>query len=130
MPYNIRDIQIDTSGLDAMIHKNPQKFADVVGKTCFRILSKARMVTPRDPARPPKDESQPVSGALRANSDVVKVDPIGLTQRVEYYQEYAAAQELGYPAGNLPARPFLTPSTEQEAAQFVEDLGKVMRNEA
>ena len=123
------NVIIDTTVLDRMIHENPQKFADVVGKTAFRILTKSRIITPRDPARPPKDLSQPVSGALRANSDVVKVDSKGLTQNVEFYQEYAIHQEYGAPAINLPARPFLTPTTENEAQSFIDDLAKVMRDE-
>jgi hypothetical protein len=118
---------LDTSKLDEMIAKDTGKFADIVGKTAFRILTDARMVTPRDPARPPKDpEAYKPSGELRANSDVVKVTPDGLTQNVEYYQVYAAAQELGRPEINLPARPYLTPAVEKAAPQFVDDLAKAM----
>lgn len=120
------DVILDTAKLDAMIAKDPQKIADVVGKTAFRILTDARIITPRDPARPPQDPSRPVTGALRANSDVVKVDPQGLTQRVEYYQEYAIYQEFGAPAINLPARPFLTPSVEKQAEPFIKDLAKAI----
>ncbi len=120
-------ITVDTVLLDKMIATNPQKLADVVGKTAFRILADARQITPRDPARPPQDLSRPVSGALRANSDVVKVDQKGLTQNVEYYQEYAVYQELGAPAINLPARPFLTPTVEKNAKQFEEDLAKAIQ---
>jgi len=117
---------LDTTKLDELIRTSPAKVAEVVGKTAFRILKNARMITPRDPARPPQDMSRPVSGELRANSDVVKVDPQGLTQNVEYFQEYAVHQELGAPAINLPARPFLTPAVEQEAKRFTDDLGKVL----
>jgi len=117
---------LDTAKLDALIAKSPQKIADVVGKTATRILTEARMITPRDPQRPPQDESRPVSGELRANSDVVKVDPLGLTQQVCYYQTYSVFQELGAPAINLPARPYLTPSVEKAAAQFIADLSKVL----
>jgi DICT domain-containing protein len=120
------DVVLDTAKLDAMIAQDPGKLADVVGKTCFRILAEARMITPRDPARPPKDIGRKVSGALRANSDVVKVDAKGLTQRVEYYQEYAVYQEFGAPAINLPARPFLTPTVEKNNKQFVDDIIKVV----
>jgi hypothetical protein len=124
---NSQTFVLDTSGLDKLIRESPQKVADVVSKTAFRILADARKVTPRDPARPPKDpDAYKPSGALRANSDVVKQDAKGLTQNVEYYQEYALAQELGNPAVNLPARPYLTPATEQNAKKFVEDLGKVL----
>jgi len=118
---------LDTTKLDELIRTSPGKVAEVVGKTAFRILKDARMITPRDPARPPQDpDAYKPSGELRANSDVVKVDPLGLTQNVEYYQEYAVHQELGAPAINLPPRPYLTPAVEQEAKQFVDDLGKVL----
>jgi hypothetical protein len=115
-------IDIDTKKLDEMIAKNPSRIAEAVGKTAWRILTRARKITPRDPARPPKDPTRPVTGALRANSDVVDADPSGLVKRVEYYQEYAPYQELGAPSINLPARPFLTPSVEAEAEQFKKDL--------
>jgi hypothetical protein len=120
-------VTLDTAVLDAMIAKDPQKIADVVSKTAWRILTDARQITPRDPARPPQDLSRPVSGELRANSDVVK-DGIGLVQRIEYYQEYAAWQELGVPSNNMPARPFLTPSVEKAADQFTTDLAKAIEN--
>ena len=118
---------LDTTKLDALIAQSPKKIADVVGKTAFRILTNARKITPRDPARPPQDMSRKVSGELRANSDVVKVDQHGLTQNVEYYQKYAPYQELGAPAINLPARPFLTPSVEGQAETFVKELAKVLK---
>jgi hypothetical protein len=117
---------LDTTKLDEMIATNPGKLAQAVSKTAFRILGAAREVAPRDPARPPKDPSRQVSGALKANSDVVKVDAVGLTQRVEFYQEYAAYQELGAPAINLPARPYLTPAVEKADKQFIEDIKKAL----
>jgi hypothetical protein len=127
--YNVITYTLDTSKLDEMIAQMPGKFADVNTKTCNRILEKARQVTPRDPARPPKNpDAYKPSGHLRGNSDVVKVDALGLTQRVEYYEIYAAAQELGRPEINLPARPYLTPATEQAAQQFVDDLGKAIES--
>lgn len=119
-------VKVDTTKLDELIRNTPGRAADVVVATAFRVLTRARIITPRDPERPPQDLSRPVSGALRANSDVVKQDEKGLTVNVEYYQEYAPYQELGAPAINLPARPFLTPSVEQEAAQFEKDLAKVV----
>ena len=119
-------IIIDTSVLDNMIATNPKKIADVVTRNAYRILGNAQMVTPRDPARPPIDITQPVTGALRANVDVTKVDPMGLTQDINYYQEYAVYQELGAPANNMPARPFLTPAVEQGADQFIEDIKKAI----
>lgn len=119
-------IKLDTVKLDSMIATNPAKIADVVGKTAFRILADARIITPRDPARPPKDPERQVTGALRANSDVVNVDELGLKRNVEYYQEYALYQEMGAEAINLPARPFLTPSVEKHAEQFIRNLSKVI----
>jgi hypothetical protein len=119
-------VKLDTAKLDEMIANDPSRLAEVVGKTAFRILEQAKMITPRDPARPPQDLTRPVSGALRANSDVVKQDSIGLTQQVCYYQDYAVWQEFGAPSINLPARPFLTPSVEKAAKQFVEDIGKAI----
>jgi hypothetical protein len=117
-------MKLDTAKLDEMIRTNPAKISNIVFATAARILTQARMVTPRDPARPPNDISQPVSGALRANSNLVKV---GTTQvNVEYYQEYAPYQEYGAPAINLPARPFLTPTVEKNAAQFEKDIAKVI----
>ena len=117
---------IDTTKLDSIIQTSPGKLANVVGQTATRILTQAKMITPRDPARPPKDLSQPVSGALRANTDVTKEDVIGLTQHVNYYQVYALAQEYGYPANNLPARPYLTPTCENAFKQWQDDLIKVL----
>jgi hypothetical protein len=120
---------LDTRVLDEMIANDPKRIADVVGKTATRILSEARMITPRDPNRPPvHPEAYKPSGELRANSDVVKVDPAGLTQRIEYYQVYAAAQEFGRPEINLPARPYLTPSVEKQADRFFADLAKVVNS--
>jgi hypothetical protein len=122
-------VTLDTAKLDAMIATNPARIAEVVGKTAFRVLAKAQSVTPRDPARPPQDPTRQVSGALRANVDVTKVDEKGLTQDVNYYQEYAIYQELGAPAINLPARPFLTPATEAESEAFIAELAKVVSGE-
>ena len=118
---------LDTTKLDEIIRTNPGKVADVVTKTANRILADAKMIAPRDPARPPKDPSRQVYGALKAHSDVVKVDPKGLTQNVNFYEEYAVYQELGAPAINLPARPFLTPSVEKRAEGFVADLSRVLK---
>ena len=120
-------IKIDTAKLDSIIRTNPGKVANAVSKTCNRILSDARMIAPRDPARPPKHPEIQVTGALKANSDIVKVGITGLTQRVEFYAIYALAQELGRPEINLPARPYLTPSTEKNAAGFVKDLEGVLK---
>jgi hypothetical protein len=127
---------IDTVLLDQMIATNPRKLADVVGKTAFRILEQARMITPRDLARPPVDTSPQVSGGLRADSNVVNVDALGLTRRIEYYKEYALAQEMGVPVGYskarpwmfIPARPYLTPSVEKAAKQFFSDIGKAIES--
>lgn len=120
-------VKLDTAVLDRIISSAPAGFADVVSKTAFRILADARITAPRDPKRPPKfPEAYDPTGALRGNSDVVKVDPVGLTQNVEFYQEYALAQELGREEINLPPRPYLTPSVEKNAAQFERDLAKVI----
>jgi len=127
MPIRENTFVLDTTKLDEMIATSPGKIADVVGKTAFRVLSDAKIITPRDPARPPQDpDAYKPSGELRANSDVVKVDPLGLTQNVEYYQVYAPAQELGRPEINLPPRPFLTPSVEKQTEQYVKDLSGVL----
>ncbi len=120
------NVVIDTRKLDDMIANNPKRLGDLVFKTATQILTAARVVTPRDPARPPLDETRPVSGELRANSDVVKQDALGLTCNVEYYQEYAIYQELGAPAINLPARPFLTPATENASEQFLNELAAII----
>ena len=120
---------IDTSVLDNMIASNPKKLAEVVSHSAFRILGRAQAITPRDPARPPQDPERQVTGALRANVDVTKEDPIGLTQHINYYQEYAIYQELGAPEINLPARPFLTPEVEREEQQFVADIARVVSGE-
>jgi len=117
--------KLDTTKLDQIIKTTPKKVVDVVSKTAFRVLADARITAPRDPNRPPKVDRQ-VSGALKANSDVVKVDLIGLTQNIEFYQVYGLAQELGRPEINLPARPYLTPSTEKNAKGFVKDLEGVL----
>ena len=115
-------ISLDTKKLDELIAKTPARASEIVRQTAFRILTSAREVTPRDPARPPKDPERQVTGALRANSDVVVVSPY--VSNVEYYQEYAPYQELGAPAINLPARPFLTPAVEKHAKQFEDDIKK------
>ena len=119
-------IHLDTAKLDDLIARTPARVARVVRLTAQRVLADARMVAPRDPARPPKDPSRQVTGALKANSDVVGADTTGLTQRVEFYQVYAAAQELGRPEINLPARPYLTPATEKNADKFVKELEKLL----
>lgn len=116
---------LDTTKLDALIAKTPGRVAGIVGKTAFRILGYAREIAPRDPNRPPNDPERQVTGALKANSDVVKIGE-GITQNVEFYQEYAVYQELGAPAINLPARPFLTPAVEKFAEQFTKDLEKAI----
>ena len=118
--------KIDTEKLDQMIRDLPGKFAKVVSETAFDVLTDAKKITPRDPARPPKNLSVPVSGALRANSGVVIKDGQGLVQNVEYYQEYAPYQELGAPSINLPARPFLTPAVEGNAQKFFDKIAKVV----
>lgn len=120
------NVIIDTVKLDSLIATNPKKLADVVTKNAYRILAKAQTITPRDPARPPKDLSQTVTGALRANADVTKEDAIGLVQNINYYQDYAIFQELGVPSNNMPARPFLTPAVEAGSDQFIDDIAKVI----
>lgn len=119
-------IVIDTRKLDEMIRTNPQKLGAVVSKSAQTILGAARSIAPRDPNRPPHDPERQVTGALKANSDVVKQDPHGLTQTIEFYQEYAIYQELGAPAINLPARAFLTPSVEKEEKPFIEGIKKAL----
>ena len=120
-------MKLDTVKLDSLIATTPAKVVGVVSKTAFRILGEARMNAPRDPNRPPNDPSRQVSGALKANSDVVKQGQ-GLTQNVEFYQEYAVYQELGAPAINLPARSFLTPAVEKFAQQFEKDLAGILND--
>jgi HK97 gp10 family phage protein len=120
-------VKLDTTRLDQMIRTTPEKIADVVMKTAWRILGDARMVTPRDPQRPPQDPERQVTGALKAENDVVKKDEKGHKVNVEYYQEYAIYQELGAPANNMPARPFLTPAVEKNAEQFQKDLAKAVK---
>lgn len=120
------NVVLDTSKLDQIIAKTPERVSKVVRTNAFRILAQAQMVTPRDPARPPKHPERQVTGALRANVDVTPVDPKGLTQAINYYQEYAVYQELGAPAINLPARPFLTPAVEAGIEQLIKDLQGVL----
>jgi hypothetical protein len=117
---------IDTTKLDMMIATNPAKLAAEVAKSAFRILAQARIHAPRDPERPPQDPSRQVTGALKANSDIVVARPDGLKMNIEFYQEYAIYQELGAPAINLPARPFLTPAVENEEKAFVEAIKKAI----
>ena len=117
---------LDTSKLDDLIANQPKRLGQVVSKHAQKILGAARMIAPRDPNRPPKDPERQVTGALKANSDVVKQDPNGLTQTIEFYQEYAVYQELGAPAINLPARPYLTPSVEADAQAFQDDIAKAV----
>jgi len=128
MATNTTTIKLDTAKLDQIIRETPKKVINAVSKTAFRVLADARITAPRDPNRPPQDPGRQVSGALKANSDVVKVDLIGLTQNIEFYQVYGLAQELGRPEINLPARPYLTPATEKNAKGFVKDL-EVILNE-
>lgn len=120
---------LDTTKLDALISRTPGRVAAIVGKAAFRILGEARMNAPRDPNRPPNDPERQVTGALKANSDVVKIGN-GLTQNVEFYQEYAVYQELGAPAINLPARPYLTPAVEKFAEQFSKDLEQAINDQS
>lgn len=117
---------IDTAILDRMISTQPAKFLELVKKTGFRVLSSAREIAPRDPARPPKDPERQITGALKANSDVVESGKLAVN--VEFYQEYAPYQELGAPAINLPARPFLTPSVEKHAQTLIDDITKAVNN--
>jgi hypothetical protein len=126
---DMNELMIDTHVLDDMISNNPKRLADVVTTNAYRILAKAQTITPRDPARPPQDPSRPVSGELRANVDVTRIDTIGLTQAINYYQEYAIYQELGAPANNMPARPFLTPSVEGGADKFYSDIAAAINRE-
>ena len=120
--------KLDAKKLEDMIANNPQKLAVVVKTTATRILSDARVKTPRDPARPPEyPDAYDPTGLLRAHSDTVRKDLVGLRQNVEYYMEYAPHQEFGAPAINLPKRPFLTPSVENNAKRFFEDIGKVIK---
>jgi hypothetical protein len=121
--------KLDTALLDHMIETNSGKLAQVVSKHAFIILGGSRMIAPRDPARPPKDPDRQVTGALKENSDVTIVDDKGLVQDINFYQEYAIFQELGAPANNMPARPFLTPTTEADSEPFVKDIGAVLEEQ-
>jgi len=40
---------------------------------------------------------------------------------------YAAAQEFGYPSGNIPAQPYLRPALDTEKEAAVEDIGKALK---
>ena len=118
---------IDTKVLDAyMKSMSPANASVPVAKAAVRILTDARINAPRDPNRPPQHPEVQVTGALKANSDIVKMDVSGLTQRIEFYQVYAAAQEFGRPEINLPARPYLTPAAEKAAKKFAEDLKEML----
>lgn len=120
---------LDTTKLDEMIRTNPAKLVEATSKFCARVLGDARMTAPRDPARPPKDPERQVTGALKANSDITKEDAQGLTQDVNFYQEYAIYQELGAPAINLPARPFLTPAVEKNAEALIDEWAHIISGE-
>lgn len=118
-------VVLDTKPIDEMIINDKKRLSAIIRTTAFRILADARKITPRDPARPPKNPKRKPTGSLRANSDVV-IPGDGLMATVEYYQEYAPYQELGAPAINLPARPFLTPAVEKNAKKFEADIAKAI----
>jgi phage gpG-like protein len=126
MADEIGKVTIDTAVLDRMIATQPAKFLELVKKTAFEVIKSAREIAPRDPNRPPKDPERQVTGTLKANSDMVETG--SLSVNVEFYQEYAPYQELGAPAINLPARPFLTPSVEKHAQELIDDITKAVNN--
>lgn len=115
---------LDTSGIDSILANLLPRLDDIVGDTALNIELDAKLVAPRDPARPPKDPSVPVTGALRSSLEAERIEPGHWW--VHDGVEYGVFQELGTSRG-VPARPFLVPAVEQHRETFYQRMAEVYR---
>lgn len=98
---------------------------DVVAETAFLIEGEAKLHVPRDPARPPKDLTQKVTGNLRNSIQATMEAGNGLKWRVNVYAAYGAYQEFG--TKKMPARPYLVPAVEKYRQQFIDKLAALLK---
>ncbi|NCD07757.1 MAG: hypothetical protein EOL97_16735 [Spirochaetia bacterium] len=115
------EIKVNTKGFDNL-EKRFLKMQSIDFKPELKyyagaIQAKAKLIAPRDPSRPPKDMSRPVTGNLR-NS--IKVSVMNLKALVFTNWSYAIYQEFG--TRYMKARPFLIPSFLEYRKKFKDDI--------
>ena len=96
---------------------------DVVSSTAFQIEAEAKVHAPRDPARPPQDLKQKVTGALRGSIQTHMEKP--LRWQVYVGVMYGAFQEFG--TRYIPARPYLGPAVEKYKQQFYDRIKALVK---
>ena len=94
----------------------------VIRTSAVNIQNKAKIRSPRDPQRPPKDLSAKVSGLLR-NSITHQIINAGLGAVIGTNRFYAPFQEFG--TAFIPARPFLLPAFEEEYPNFMAAMRRI-----
>lgn len=99
----------------------------VVRKTAKDIESSAKLIAPRDPARPPQDPSRPVTGNLKGSIGTSDLRAMGTSGSIEAEiratAEYAMYQEVG--TSRMPARPFMGPATDKHSPAFAEAMAQI-----
>ena len=115
----VASIHLDTRELDRITKELRPRAQKILRETAKVVEGRAKTLCPRDPARMPKDPSQPVTGHLRSNIQTEQMEEFTWWVHTGDVP-YARAQELGYDAGHLPARPYLTPAVEWTRPHFDE----------
>lgn len=120
MTYDASELR----GLSRDLGAGPRVFGQMarvaVRKTLKDIERDAKRIAPRDPARPPQDPSQPVTGNLRnaiRASDLRGVTTSGSIEgEVVAGANYSPYQEYG--TSTTPPRPFMGPALDKNAPAF------------
>lgn len=111
--------------LAADLQKVPSKAiplaSKVVRKTAKDIEGSAKLIAPRDPARPPQDPSRKVTGNLKNSIGTTGTGP--LEAEVRATAAYAIFQEVG--TSTIPARPFMGPSADKHSPAFAEAMAQI-----
>ena len=115
--------KLDTKELDELIGNIEIRTSNVIRATAFQIQGLASSKAPRDMSRPPKDPSQPVTGALKGG---IIAEPISkFLWWVHDSVEYGIFHELG--TSRMKARPFMVPAVEKVRARFNQLIAEIFK---
>jgi HK97 gp10 family phage protein len=117
-------VTYDNSELLALRARLHDEAVEVVSSTAMAIEAEAKVHVPRDPARPPKDLTQKVTGALRNSIQAAMEAGNGLKWKVNVGQAYGLYQEFG--TKKMPARPYLVPAVEKYKQQFFDKIKAIV----